>query len=97
MNRRAGNGGEHAITIDAAARESRNLNEAGAQLDALQELGCDLWEPEKHGCTAAHYAADSGHAAALRELWALRCPAALRLDSARKCVVRRVHQAVNNG
>jgi Golgi SNAP receptor complex protein 2 len=30
-------GGEHAITIDAAARESRNLNEAGAQLDALQE------------------------------------------------------------
>ena len=37
LNRRAGNGGEHAITIDATARESRNLNEAGSQLDALQE------------------------------------------------------------
>ena len=36
MQRRNG-GGEHAITIDAAARESRNLNEAGSQLDALQE------------------------------------------------------------
>ena len=30
-------GGEHAITIDAMARESRNLNDAGAQLDALHE------------------------------------------------------------
>ena len=36
LQRRNG-GGEHAITIDAAARESRNLNEAGSQLDALQE------------------------------------------------------------
>ena len=36
LQRRNG-GGEYAITIDAQARESRNLNEAGAQLDALQD------------------------------------------------------------
>ena len=36
LQRRNG-GGEHAITIDAQARESRQLNDAGAQLDALQE------------------------------------------------------------
>ena len=35
MQRR--NGGEHAITIDAMAAESRNLNDASSQLDQLQE------------------------------------------------------------